>query len=282
VNCNVQGQKLSLQSRSKYNLAQVNAPGWKRKSTKALRDYLKDEALFSLLNISKRKATTSHSSQGHYHWPITRGTITDNLSCCRCSSSIDIVVDHVVLSPCHCCVCPECLLEVLAEKGTGKVDCPSCGTPVSSHHFYKAESTAPQMTKAELLKKHLFTALSLLNQDLISSCSVENVDCEIRSRRVRRRRSELSMLQRLRWLSSVLRRQALAAEGSEACSSVAASDECRRNPVCGCCENISYEKFFEKDALNGIVPVSSLSHLNWKWVSRKVIDELVRSGQWEK
>jgi hypothetical protein len=74
---------------------------------------------------------------------------------------------------------------------TGKVDCPSCGTPVSSHHFYKgqllcreivrhSESAAPQMAKAELLKKHLFTALSLLNQDLISSCSVENVDCEIR------------------------------------------------------------------------------------------------------
>jgi hypothetical protein len=141
--------------------------------------------------MSKRKATTSHSSQGHYHWPITRGTITDNLSCCRCSSSIDIVADHAVLSPYHCCVCPECLLEVLTEKGAGKVDCPSCGTPFSSHHFYKgrlprqeivwhSESAAPRMTKAELLKKHLFTALSLLNQDLISSCSVENVDCEIR------------------------------------------------------------------------------------------------------
>ena len=81
-------------------------------------------------------------------------------------------------------------MEVLAEKGAGKVDCPSCGTSVSSHHFYKGrlplreivrhyESAAPRMTKAELLKKHLFTALSLLNQDLISSCSVENVDCEI-------------------------------------------------------------------------------------------------------
>ena len=114
--------------------------------------------------MSKRKATASHSAQGHYRGPITRGTITDNLSCCRCSSSIDIVVDHVVLSPCHCCVCPECLLEVLAEKGAGKVDCPSCGTPVSSHHFYKgrlprreivrhSESAAPRMTKAELLKK---------------------------------------------------------------------------------------------------------------------------------
>jgi uncharacterized Zn finger protein (UPF0148 family) len=120
--------------------------------------------------MSKRKAAASHSSQGHYHGPITRGTITDNLSCCRCSSSIDIVADHVVLSPCHCCVCPECLLEVLAEKGAGKVDCPSCGTSVSSHHFYKgrlprreivrhSESAAPQMTKAELLKKHPCTAL---------------------------------------------------------------------------------------------------------------------------
>ena len=140
--------------------------------------------------MSKRKATASHSAQGHYHGPITRGTITDNLSCCRCSSSIDIVADHVVLSPCHCCVCPECLLEVLAEKGAGKVDCPSCGTPVSSHHFYKgrlprreivrhSESAAPRMTKAELLKKHPFTALSLLNQDLIRSSSAKNVDCEI-------------------------------------------------------------------------------------------------------
>jgi hypothetical protein len=82
-------------------------------------------------------------------------------------------------------------LEVLAEKGADKVDCPSCGTPVSSHHFYKgrlplreivrhSESAAPRMTKAELLKKHLFTALSLLNQDLISSCSFENIDYEIR------------------------------------------------------------------------------------------------------
>jgi hypothetical protein len=35
------------------------------------------------------------------------------------------------------------------------------------------------MTKAELLKKHPFTALSLLNQDLIRSSSAENVDCEI-------------------------------------------------------------------------------------------------------
>jgi hypothetical protein len=35
------------------------------------------------------------------------------------------------------------------------------------------------MTKAELLKKHLFTALSLSNQDLIRSSSAKNVDCEI-------------------------------------------------------------------------------------------------------
>jgi hypothetical protein len=35
------------------------------------------------------------------------------------------------------------------------------------------------MTKAELLKKHPFTALSLLNQDLICSSSAENIDCEI-------------------------------------------------------------------------------------------------------
>ena len=79
---------------------------------------------------------------------------------------------------------------MLAEKGYGKLDCPSCATPVSSHHFYKGrqlrweivwhiESTAPRMTRAELLKKHPFTALSLLNQDLIHSSSAKNVDCEI-------------------------------------------------------------------------------------------------------
>jgi hypothetical protein len=67
----------------------------------------------------------------------------------RCSSSIDIVANHVVLSPFQCCVS-----QSQTEKGAGKVDCPSCGTPVSSHHFYKgrlphrkivrhSESTAP-------------------------------------------------------------------------------------------------------------------------------------------
>ena len=138
--------------------------------------------------MRKRRADGAESGQQQYSRPITRNVLTDDLRCRRCSSSIELAADHVVLSPCGCRLCPECLLEVLAEKGAGEVDCPCCSASVSSHQFHKARQprreivkhacqSQSQMSAEEMLLKHPQMALVSANVELLRNAP--NDACEM-------------------------------------------------------------------------------------------------------
>jgi len=55
-------------------------------------------------------------------------------SCYSCNQQL-YLHDHVILKPCHCIVCPKCLLSAHAARGTALLSCGKCGTKVNSHEF---------------------------------------------------------------------------------------------------------------------------------------------------
>lgn len=61
----------------------------------------------------------------------------NNHNCCSCYQQL-YLRDHVELKPCECIICPKCLLQSHAVRGTELLSCRGCGTTVTAHEYVNA------------------------------------------------------------------------------------------------------------------------------------------------